>query len=84
MGKQYVDIRSYEAQNHIDRKATVRIVVGNEFMDIPYTKLKKKTIITPEPIQSKFNPNQKYYLWSYEWLPTGKVAEEKNKEIKIY
>lgn len=77
-GKQYVDLRSYEVDEHLKRKRTARVIVGDEYVDLPPAKLKRYKTIDPNPVHSKINAGQVYYLRSYKW--EGKKIKDLMKE----
>jgi len=79
----WVDIRSYEVENHLRRKAKALVIVGNQGMYLTPAKLLKKTIIDPELNQSKYNLNQTYFLYSYKWKPTITLTDEELKNISL-
>jgi hypothetical protein len=73
-GNTFIDLRSYEVDAHLKRKATARVIYGDEYMDISPVKLKRWTTIDPQPFDSKINAGQVYYLRSYLWKPIGKIS----------
>lgn len=81
--KAYCSIRDYSVRDHLARKATMRVVFGDLYMDIPYKKLMKPKEIIKESIQSKFNLGQTYKLRSYEWKPKSIKEEEAKVKDKI-
>lgn len=70
-GKRYVDVRSDELERAKKSKAPLRIIVGDEYMDVK-RKVGKK--ITKDVFSMKYPPWEEYTLISFEWKPTGKLT----------
>lgn len=72
----FADVRSYEL-SELKKNEPLIIQVGSETMTLTYEEAQKKRLsLTKEAIQSKVNPEQTYYLFSYLFVPDKKPTEE--------
>ena len=63
-----VSVRDYIYKKALRKKQSLGIEHGNEFMFIPYDKLKKAKQYTKDTFKSKFN-GKDYKLVDFEWKP---------------
>ena len=70
----YCDIRSDEIALCRKKKQDLRIVVGNEYVDIPYGKLRHGRQVTKEEFTMIYFPFEKYTLISYKWVNAQKLT----------
>lgn len=83
-GKDYVDVRSYEAEAHIRRKKPIRVIHKDRYIDLTPQQL-KKPVRKSESFKSKYYPDQSYRLYFYEWKntkPIKKTPEQEREELK--
>jgi hypothetical protein len=76
-----VDVYSYVAEQHIQAKKTLRVVIGGEYMDLDWKALKKPAKKS-EPFTSKWNAGKVYTLYSYPWKPI-KIEEPSENPYSI-
>ena len=82
-GDIFVDLRSDEIERLRATKKTARIIVGDEFMDLPAGKLRFGKQITNEIFPMRFYPYGNYTLISFKWKPIGKLTELQISLLKI-
>ena len=70
-----VSVRDYIYKKALRLKESLGIVHGNEYMFIPYEKLKSAKSYTENSFKSKFN-GKKYRLVDFDWKP----YKEENKD----
>mgnify|MGYP001560933942 CR=1 FL=1 len=70
----FVDVRSDEVTRHRAKKSDMRIIVGDEYCDIPYGKLRWGKKITKEVFQMIYPPFEKYTLISFRWSNPQKLT----------
>ena len=63
-----VSVRDYIYKKALRKKESLGIEHGNEYMWIPYDKLKSAKSYTDQNFTSKFN-GKKYRLVDFEWKP---------------
>lgn len=63
-----VELKDYERDNFVRLNTPVRMIVGDEYMDISVAELKKGTYINTQ--YSIHNPGQKYKLLGWRWHGT--------------
>ena len=63
-----VSVRDYIYKKALRKKESLGIEHGNEYMWIPYDKLKSAKSYTDQSFTSKFN-GKKYRLVDFEWKP---------------
>lgn len=78
-----VDVYDYTAEEHIRRKKTLRVLIGQEFMDLDWRRLKKPEKKTG-PYQSKWKAGQTYMLYSYKWIPQTEDVDYSRPETIKY
>lgn len=78
-----VDVYDYVAEQHIKYKKVLRVVIGKEYMDLDWKKL-KKPIKTSGPFMSKWTAGQSYKLLSYKWVPQKELTSDELIEKYVY
>ena len=77
-----VDVYDYIVEQHIRANKTLRIVIGDEYMDLDPKRL-KKPIKKSESYASKWTAGQTYKLYSYTWTPQKEQSMENPYAIKF-
>lgn len=83
--KQYVDIWSTEIDDHKRRGKDIRVVIKDEYMDIPRKDFKRGKHFTTEVFNMQYAPFGTYTLISFEWENPQKIEPLKVwQEIEDY
>ena len=73
-----VSVRDYIYKKALRKKESLGIQHGNEYMWIPYNKLKSAKSYTDQNFTSKFN-GKKYRLVDFEWKPYKDINPNQEK-----
>ena len=83
-GEKYVDLRTDEIDLIKQKRGVTRVILGDEFMDIPYSKIRWGKKITTKVFDMKYPPYGTFQLISFRWIPSGKVPDYKvEREISL-
>lgn len=64
----HAELRDFEVNKYVKANTPVRVIIGDEYMDISVDKLKKGTVTNTQ--RSIINPGQTYKLIGFRWHPT--------------
>jgi hypothetical protein len=73
LGK-YVDIRSYEIDKAKQKKENIYVYYHGNKMTI--SDFSKGVLLNKTPYQSKYNPDQQYYVYSFLFNPDPELTSE--------
>lgn len=68
------ELRDYEVDRFVKYKQTVKIVIGDEYMILTPSELRKGRITNTQ--HSIYDPNQTYKLVGYRWHPKKEIVHE--------
>lgn len=74
-----VELRDYEVDRLVKHKLSVRVFVGDEYMDLTPSQLKRGIVVNTQ--HSIYNEGQTYKLIGYEWK--GKKYKEEDTTIPV-
>lgn len=77
------DVPDYKVNEHIKRKFTLRVALGDKYMDLTWKQL-KTPLKKSELFRSKYYPDQTYRLYSYKWSPCKPLSEEQLFKRYVY
>jgi len=77
----FIDLRSYEVKKALKKREPIIVVFKNQEMTLtPEDLKKKKLLLNKDPIPSKVNLGQSYYLYSYLFVPDRRLTEDEEME----
>ena len=73
-GQVYIDIRSDQVAQNRAKKTDMVVIVGDEYITIPFRKLRFGKKITTQVFQMQYPPHETYTLLSYKWENPQKLT----------
>ena len=78
----FVDLRSYEVEKALKKREPIVVIhKGQKMVLTPEYLRKNKMLLNKDPIPSKVNVGQFYYLYSYSFIPEKNLSEDKKMEL---